>query len=117
VSRTERTRFRVRLTSERKDGAIMIGSDDITITLTSANLSVRASDNGHGALRVGNNPELGLKLSDLVNGFKAGASLLRTTSDNRNEQVNELVKTMGKNYDTWCMYFYDLDQSHENFFI
>jgi hypothetical protein len=95
VSRTERTRFRVRLTSERKEGkgTIIIGSDEITITLTSANLSVRAVGDGRGVLKVGNNPEPGLKLSDLVNGFKAGSTLVRATSYDRSEQVKELYKT------------------------
>ncbi|KAG1753678.1 uncharacterized protein EDB91DRAFT_1077399 [Suillus paluster] len=91
VSRTERTRFRVRLMSERKDatGTIMIGSDEIAITLTSAKLSVRVSRSCH--LIISKSPEPGLKLSDLVNGFGVVTPLLE--SDPESEDLKELFKT------------------------
>lgn len=90
VSRTERTRFRVRLFSERKDttGTIMIGSDEIVITLISTNLSIRVSRSGH--LIVSKNPELGLKLSDLMNGFGVMTPLL--DNEGPYENVKELFK-------------------------
>lgn len=90
VSRTERSRFRVRLFSEREDttGTIMIGSDEIVITLTSTNLSIRVSRSGH--LIVSKNPELGLKFSDLVNGFGVVTPLL--DSERHGESVKELFK-------------------------
>lgn len=90
VSRTERTRFRVRLFSEREDttGTIMIGSDEIVITLTSTNLSIRVSRSGH--LIVSKNPELGLKFSDLVNGFGVVTPLL--DNERHGEHVKELFK-------------------------
>jgi len=91
VSRTERTRFRVRLINERKDGkgTIMVGSDEITITLTSTNLSIRVSDSGQ--LIVSKSPESGLKFSDLVNGFGAGATLWGKNGERGD--VKELFKT------------------------
>jgi hypothetical protein len=91
VSRTERTRFRVRLTSERKDGkgTIMIGSDNIAITLTSVNLSIRVSDSGQ--LIVSKSPESGMRFGDLVNGFRAGVTLW--DKDGQSEHVKELFKT------------------------
>lgn len=91
VSCTERTRFRVRLINERKDttGTIMIGSDDIAITLTSTNLSIRVSRSGH--LIVSKNPELGLKFSDFVNGFGVATPLL--DNEGHRENVKELFKT------------------------
>ncbi|KAG1718927.1 hypothetical protein EDB19DRAFT_1649155 [Suillus lakei] len=91
VSRTERTRFRVRLISERKDiaGTIMIGSDEIAITLTSTNLSIRVSRSSH--LIVSKSPEPGLKFSDLTNGFGVVTPLL----DNEGQcgNIKELFKT------------------------
>ncbi|KAG1780366.1 hypothetical protein EV702DRAFT_775979 [Suillus placidus] len=91
VSRTERTRFHVRLISERKDttGTIMIGSDEIAITLTSTNLSIRVSRSSH--LIVSKNPEVGLKFSDLVNGFRVVTPLL--DNEGHCESVKELLKT------------------------
>ncbi|KAG1773857.1 hypothetical protein EDD22DRAFT_3860 [Suillus occidentalis] len=90
VSRTERTRFRVRLFSERKDttGTIMIGSDEIVITLTSTNLSIRVSRSGH--LIVSKNPELGLKFSDLASGFGVVTPLL--DNEGHCENIKELFK-------------------------
>lgn len=91
VSRTERTRFRVQLISERKDttGTIMIGSDEITITLTSTNLSIRISRSSH--LIVSKSPESGLKFSDLVNGFAVVTPLLN--NEGQSENIKELFKT------------------------
>jgi len=91
VSRTERTRFRIRLINERKDGkgTIMIGSDEVAITLTSNDLSVRVSDNSQ--LIVSKSPELGLKFGDLVNGFMAGATLWN--QNGQTEGMKELFKT------------------------
>jgi len=89
VSRTERTRFRI---SERNGtGTIMIGSDDITITLASADLSVRVEDNS-GQLVVSKNPESGWKFSDLLNGFSTGATLW--DKNGTNEHVKELFRTV-----------------------
>lgn len=90
VSRTERTRFRVRLFSERKDttGTIMIGSDEIVITLTSTNLSIRVSRSGH--LIVSKNPELGLKFNDLASGFGVVTPLL--DNEGHCENIKELFK-------------------------
>lgn len=91
VSRTERTRFHIRLISERKDttGTIMVGSDEIAITLTTTNLSIRVSRSSH--LIVSKNPEVGLKFSDLVNGFRAVTPLL--DNEGHCEGVKELLKT------------------------
>jgi hypothetical protein len=91
VSRTERTRFRVRLINERKDtaGTIMIGSDEIAITLTCADLSIRVSRSSH--LIVSKSPEIGLKFSDLVNGFGTVTPLLENEVHCKN--VKELLKT------------------------
>jgi hypothetical protein len=91
VSRTERTRFRVRLFSERKEttGTIMIGSDEIVITLTSTNLSIRVSRSGH--VIVSKNPELGLKFSDIANGFGVVTPLL--DNEGHCENIKELFKT------------------------
>lgn len=91
VSSTERTRFRVRLANEKQGdkGTIMIGSDEITITLTSNNLSAKVSDGGQ--LIVSKNPESGMKFSSLVNGFRVGATLWN--KDGNNGHVKELFKT------------------------
>ncbi|KAG2159028.1 uncharacterized protein EDB93DRAFT_439638 [Suillus bovinus] len=91
VSRTERTRFRVRLIDERKDttGTIMIGSDEIAITLASTNLSIRVSRSAH--LIVSKSPELGLKFSDLQNGFGVVTSFL--DNEGHGENVKELLRT------------------------
>jgi hypothetical protein len=67
----------------------MIGSDDIAITLTSTNLSIRVSRSGH--LIVSKNPELGLKFSDFVNGFGVATPLL--DNEGHRENVKELFKT------------------------
>lgn len=90
VSRTERTRFRVRLIDECKDttGTIMIGSDKIAITLTCTNLSIRVSQTGF--LFVSKNPDPGLKFGDLVNGFGAMNPLLENEDHYKN--VKELFK-------------------------
>jgi len=99
VSRTERTRFRVRLASEGTNykGTIMIGSDEICITLTSANLSINVSSNGD-SLIVANSPVPGLKFSDLNNGFKAGGTIARRqeylAGQYRDELVKELIKSV-----------------------
>jgi len=91
VSSTERTRFRVRLANEKQGGkgTIMIGSDEITITLTSNNLSAKVSDSGQ--LIVSRSPESGMKFSSLVNGFRVGATLWN--KDGNNGHVKELFKT------------------------
>lgn len=85
VSRTERTRFRVRLIDEDKGkGTIMIGSDHIAITLVSIDLSIIVSDSGQ--LIVSKGPDSGLKFGDLVNGFIAESTF-------RSEYVKELFRT------------------------
>jgi hypothetical protein len=91
VSCTERTRFRVRITNERQGGkgTIMIGSDEIAITLISNNLSVKVSDSGQ--LIVSRSPESGLKFGDLVNGFRVGDTLWDQCG--QHGHVKELFKT------------------------
>ncbi|KAG0692607.1 hypothetical protein DFH29DRAFT_882235 [Suillus ampliporus] len=74
VSRTERTRFRVYLTGAGTAGTIMIGSDEIAITMTTADKSINIDDKT-GKVMLAKNPELGLKFGDLVNRFSAGATL------------------------------------------
>jgi len=75
----------------------MIGSDEICITLTSANLSIKVGGNGD-SLMVANSPESGLKLSDLDNGFKAGGTIARRqeylAGQYRDELVKELIKSV-----------------------
>ncbi|KAG0703435.1 hypothetical protein DFH29DRAFT_916324 [Suillus ampliporus] len=83
VSRTERTRFRVSRTDANTAGTIMIGSDTIAITLTTADLSINVA-NVSGKVMLAQDPELGLKFGDLVNRFSAGPTLLDSNSNSLN---------------------------------
>jgi len=73
VSPTDRTRFRIHITNKPSDDkSIMIGSDDISITLPQTNLVIGVNE--LGSLIVGNNPLPDLKFSSFGKKFIAGAS-------------------------------------------
>jgi len=86
ASRTERTRFFVTLYNEQKDGIVMIGSDDIAITLTSSRLYVK-SDDTSGKLFVSAARE-SMKFSDLLDSFNAGPTF--RLKNGQNEHVDEV---------------------------
>ncbi|KAG2128761.1 uncharacterized protein EDB93DRAFT_1108903 [Suillus bovinus] len=85
VSRTERTRFRVSISDKDSAGMVMIGSDDIVITLTTVDLSVHVTDNSQ--VMLSNAPRLGLKFSDLLNKFAVGPTLCM---DNQSSDMRQL---------------------------
>ena len=73
VSPIDRTQFRVHITNKPGDDkSIMIGSDDISITLPQTNLVVGVNE--FGSLIVGHNPLSDLKFSSFSKKFIAGAS-------------------------------------------
>ncbi|KAG2342654.1 hypothetical protein BDR05DRAFT_948728 [Suillus weaverae] len=88
ISRTERTRFRVGLTDKGTAGAIMIGSDEIVITLPSLSRSIRVT--GSGQVILSTAPELGLKFSDLLSKFTVGPTLYK---DGQSLDTRELFYT------------------------
>ncbi|KIK46123.1 hypothetical protein CY34DRAFT_76726, partial [Suillus luteus UH-Slu-Lm8-n1] len=85
VSRTERTRFRVSRTDKGTAGTVMIGSDEIVITLPNLNLSINVADNCQVMLTSA--PQLGLKLSDLLSKFTMGPTLRK---DGQSQDMKEL---------------------------
>ncbi|KAG1728684.1 hypothetical protein EDB19DRAFT_1913725 [Suillus lakei] len=89
VSRTERTRFRVQLTGRNTAGSIMIGSDEISITLPSVNLPINIDENGQ--VIVSRTPRPGLKFCDLLDGFCAGPALY--DKDGKSLDLRELIQT------------------------
>ncbi|KAG2356053.1 hypothetical protein BDR07DRAFT_477839 [Suillus spraguei] len=74
LSLTERTRFFVARDSQGTAGTVIIGSDDIIITLTTSNLSINVVT-ASGQVIVSPDPKSGLKFSDLLNKFTAGPLL------------------------------------------
>lgn len=70
VSRNERTRFRVDISNKGSAGIVMIGSDEIAITLPTISLSIHITDGGRVILSPA--PQVGLKFSDLLNKFTVG---------------------------------------------
>ena len=95
VSRTHRTQFCVRISHEPTNTkTIMIGSDEITITRSGANLSVGVRENGLGSLIVGHNPLSGLKFSSFENKFMAvsyGLSDMKTLIHTEDGEEWELI--------------------------
>ncbi|KAG1870815.1 hypothetical protein F4604DRAFT_850752 [Suillus subluteus] len=75
LSRTERTRFRVRRTASNSAGTVMVGSDGIVITLLSANLSIQVTSTT-GQVIVSTTPMAGLTFGDLSK-FIAGPTLYK----------------------------------------
>lgn len=88
ISRTERTRFRVGLTDKGTAGTIMIGPDEIVITLPSLSRSIRVT--GSGQVILSTAPELGLKFSDLLSKFTVGPTLYK---DGQSLDTRELFYT------------------------
>ncbi|KAG1775121.1 hypothetical protein EV702DRAFT_1120613, partial [Suillus placidus] len=87
ASSTQRTRFHVSRTgSGTTCGTVMIGSDEIVITLTTVNLSINVNDST-GQVIVSPAPESGLKFSDLLNRFTVGPPLVE------NSNMKELLYT------------------------
>ncbi|KAG2338794.1 hypothetical protein BDR05DRAFT_951615 [Suillus weaverae] len=84
VSSTQRTRFHVRRTGSGTHGTVMIGSDGIVITLTTANLSVNVNDST-GQVIVSPAPKSGLKFSDFLSQFAVGSTF--------NQGLKELLYT------------------------
>ncbi|KAG1838933.1 hypothetical protein DFJ58DRAFT_749168 [Suillus subalutaceus] len=76
VSNTERTRFRISRTSSSTAGTVMVGSDEIVITLTAVNLSINVLPE-NGQVIVSNAPRTGLKFSDFLGKFSTGAILYK----------------------------------------
>ncbi|KAG2356054.1 hypothetical protein BDR07DRAFT_1464236 [Suillus spraguei] len=74
VSRTERTRFRVSRDKEGTAGTVMIGSDEIIITLTAVNWSINIAAES-GKVMVSNTPMSGLKFGDFLSKFAVGTNL------------------------------------------
>ncbi|KAG2365231.1 hypothetical protein BDR07DRAFT_1481610 [Suillus spraguei] len=70
LSLTERTRFFVTRDSQGTAGSVIIGSDDIIITLTTSNLSINVVT-ASGQVIVSPDSKSGLKFSDLLNKFTA----------------------------------------------
>ncbi|KAG1788945.1 uncharacterized protein HD556DRAFT_835462 [Suillus plorans] len=87
VSRTERTRFTVSLTSGTA-GTVIIGSDNIVITLTTVDLSVNVNATS-GQVILSLAPLTGLTFSTLLTNFTVGPSL-----SVNNETVKELLYTV-----------------------
>ncbi|KAG1852443.1 hypothetical protein DFJ58DRAFT_791039 [Suillus subalutaceus] len=73
VSQTERTRFLVSRTDSGTAGTIIIGSDQIAITLTTVDMSINVVTST-GQVIVSTAPMSGLKFSDLLNKFTTGAT-------------------------------------------
>ncbi|KAG1895825.1 uncharacterized protein F5891DRAFT_650036 [Suillus fuscotomentosus] len=74
VSRTERTRFTISRTGSGTAGTVMIGSDNIVITLTTVDLSVNVNvTTGQVILSLA--PLTGLTFSTLLTNFTVGPSL------------------------------------------
>ncbi|KAG1721755.1 hypothetical protein EDB19DRAFT_1917117 [Suillus lakei] len=97
VSRTERTRFRVQLTGRDTAGTIMIGSDEISITLPSVNLPINVDENGQ--VVVSQTPQSGLRFGDLLDGFCAGPTLY--DKDGKSLDLKELIKTAVADGEEW----------------
>ncbi|KAG2036180.1 hypothetical protein BDR03DRAFT_1000610 [Suillus americanus] len=74
VSHTERTRFRVSRTDSGTAGTIMIGSDEIDITLTTVDMSINVITST-GQVIVSTAPMSGLKFGDLLNKFTTGTNV------------------------------------------
>lgn len=87
VSRTERTRFTVSRTDSGTTGTVIINSDEIAITLASANLSINVNATT-GQVILSATPQSGLTFSDLLGYFTVGSSL--SLND---ENLKELLYT------------------------
>ncbi|KAG1901070.1 uncharacterized protein F5891DRAFT_1187765 [Suillus fuscotomentosus] len=87
VSRTERTRFTISRTDSGTAGTVIIGSDKIAITLTTANLSINV-DTVTGQVILSPAPQSGLTFSALLGNFTVGPSLMKS-----GESVKELLYT------------------------
>ncbi|KAG2065953.1 hypothetical protein BDR04DRAFT_1082530 [Suillus decipiens] len=74
VSRTERTRFRVSRDKENTAGTVMIGSDEIIISLTAVNWSI-SIDAESSKVMVSNAPMSRLKFGDFLSKFTVGTNL------------------------------------------
>ncbi|KAG1814357.1 uncharacterized protein BJ212DRAFT_1300660 [Suillus subaureus] len=88
VSHTERTLFRVSRTDSGTAGTIIIGSDEINITLTTVDLSINVIAST-GQVIVSAVPMSGLKFSDLLNKFTVGPTYI----DDQNLATRELLGT------------------------
>ncbi|KAG2103954.1 hypothetical protein BD769DRAFT_1367197 [Suillus cothurnatus] len=84
VSSTERTRFRVSRNGSGTAGTIMIGSDEIAITLTTVSQSINVVPES-GQVIVSNAPKSGLKFSDFLGKFAAGLPLYKDGNLGRSE--------------------------------
>lgn len=90
VSRTECTRFTISRTDSGTAGTVIIGSDKIAITLTTANLSINV-DTATGQVILSPAPQSGLTFSALLGNFTMGATL--------SQSVKELLYT--ENGEEW----------------
>jgi len=88
ASHTQRTPFRVSLTDSGTAGIVIIGSDEIDITLTTVDLSINFIA-GTGQVVVSTAPMSGLKFSDLLNKFAVGPAY----TDNQSVDTRELIYT------------------------
>ncbi|KAG1775108.1 hypothetical protein EV702DRAFT_1269642 [Suillus placidus] len=88
VSRTERTRFRVCLAEKGTAGTVMIGSDEIVITVPSLSRSIDVTDSGQVILATA--PQSGLKFSDLLSKFTVGPTVYK---DGQSLDTRELLYT------------------------
>ncbi|KAG2099302.1 uncharacterized protein F5147DRAFT_712661 [Suillus discolor] len=93
VSRTRRTRFTVSRTDSGTAGTVMIGPDNIVITLATVDLSVNVNATS-GQVILSLAPLTGLTLSTLLTNFTVGSSL---SVDG--ETVDELLYT--ENGEQW----------------
>ncbi|KAG1854457.1 hypothetical protein DFJ58DRAFT_841372 [Suillus subalutaceus] len=85
----ERTRFRVSRTDSSTAGTVIVGSDEIGITLTTANLSVNIIDTT-GQVILSSAPKSGLKFSSLLGKFNVGSTLYK---DSQGSDMKELIYT------------------------
>ncbi|KAG2139857.1 uncharacterized protein EDB93DRAFT_1252979 [Suillus bovinus] len=93
ISRTERTRFTVSRVNSDTSGTVIIGSDNIAITLTTVNLSVNVNATT-GQVILSPAPLSGLTFSALLSNFIVGPSLVEN-----GENVKELLYT--ENGEQW----------------
>ncbi|KAG2036187.1 hypothetical protein BDR03DRAFT_960415 [Suillus americanus] len=90
VSRTERTRFRISLSDRGTAGTVMIGSDEIVITLTTVNLSMSVIANSGQAIVSSAPTKSRFKFSDLLSRFTVGPTLYK---DDQSLDMKELIYT------------------------
>jgi hypothetical protein len=91
ASRTQRTSFRIHIVNETPSGTIMIGSDDISITLASDE-AAQVGVSSEGGLLIGGGMEQRIKFRDFKNGFGTGETV-KLQLPHTLEEVKEIFKT------------------------